>query len=344
MRPDAPARLTECGLLAAMLCVVVVWWGCAIDSDGVGPRAGTVEGGSVSVKIAIPAVLAQTVARVEHVIVTSEADTLRGRLEIVGNMARGTVTGIPPGEDLLFVLIAFDAAGETTHAGSARADVEAGVTAEVRIQLQPVTGGAVIVGDFGGEPLFPKALQLAGRWDLELVADQEFEFSYSFDSDGDFSNRISGAFLSALKDLDQLEDLDLGQLDEFDGGTLILSGTWSPGADSLHLDFDAVAIELFGDLPFIGKVDVEILEEDLGDGAAFDLAFGCAVKDDELRLRGPALTLGVPLAVEDAAGPAAAEYPGLSGIGVAGLGRLGAVIGALIRERNVDEVVLVRSR
>ena len=344
MRPNTPARLTECDLLVAMLYVAVAGWGCAIDSDGVGPRPGTVEGGSVSVKIAIPTALTQTVARVEYTIVTSEADTLRGRLEIVGNMARGTVTGIPPGEDLLFLLIALDGAGETTHAGSTRADVQAGTTAEVRILLQPVTGGAVIIGDFGGEPLFPKALTLVGRWDLELVADQEFEFSYFFDSDGDFTNRISGAFLSALKDLDQLEDLDLGQLDNFDGGTMILSGTWSPGADSLHLDFDAVAIELFGNLPFIGKVDVEILEEELGDGAAFDLSFGCALDDHQLRLRGPALTLGVPLAVEEAAGAADAEYPGLSGIGVAGLEQLGAVVGALLRERNVDEVVLVRSR
>ena len=212
----------------------------------------------------------------------------------------------------------------------------------MRIQLQPVTGGAVVIGDFGEESLFPKAQQLPGTWHLNLAADQGFEFTYTFRADGVFTNRISGAFLTALKDLDELEDLDLGQLDRFDGGTLILSGTWSPGENVLDLDFDQLQIELFGELPLLGSVDVEILEEDLGDGTEFDLSFDCDLNGNELRLRGPALTLGVPLAVEETAGATEDEYPGVSGIGLAAMEQLGGIIGALIRDRNLDEVILVR--
>ena len=127
---------------ATMLPLIAMIVACQVDgSDLSGPRgASQNDGGSVSVKIAIPERLTQSVARVEYVVVTTELDTLRGMLSIEGNVARGTITGIPPGEDVLFVLIAYDAAGKISHSGSARSDIEAGRTSDVRIQLQPVTG------------------------------------------------------------------------------------------------------------------------------------------------------------------------------------------------------------
>ena len=297
---------------------------------------------SVALKLTIPARLQQSIARVEYVVAAADMDTLRGELAIAGNVAHGTITGIEPGSARLFVLNAYDAAGELSHSGSATATIKAGGTAEVRIQLLPLTGGADVVGDFGEAPLFPKARELIGTWRLNLGTADDLEFSYSFETDGQFTNRIGGAFLSALRDLDELESLDLGQLDQFDGGTLILSGTWTPGADSLHLEFAELQIELWGELPLIGRVDVGILREDLGDGAEFDLDFACAVSADELRLRGPALTLGVPLGAEQAGEAAADEFAEVSGMGRAGLAQIASAIGAAIGSRNLSEVVLVR--
>ena len=298
--------------------------------------------GSVAMRLVIPKALQQSVARVEYVISASDMETISGTLPIVGNAASGTITGIAPGTDRLFVLNAYDTSGELSHTGSAVTTIEAGVTADVRIQLLPVSGAADVDGDFGDTPLFPKALELIGTWQLEVADTDGFEFSYTFASDGRFNNRISGAFLSALRQIDELQDIDLGQLDQFDGGTLVLSGTWTPAEGTLDLDFDQLNIELFGSLPLIGRIDIGILEEDLGDGAEFDLAFTCSISNDQLRLRGPSLTLGVPLAAENAAGTAIDELTELSGIGKAGLLQIGSVVGGAIRDRNLDEVVLVR--
>ncbi len=58
-----------------------------------------------------------------------------------------------------------------------------------------------------------------------------------------------GLFLSALLPLDELEGLDLGELNQFDGGTLIFAGTWTPGEGTLQLDFRRVGGRIFGNLP-----------------------------------------------------------------------------------------------
>ena len=296
----------------------------------------------MAVRLVIPKALQQSVAGVEYVISASDMVTMSGTLPIVGNAASGTITGIVPGSDRLFVLNAYGASGVLSHTGSALAVIVAGVTADVRIQLLPVSGSADVDGDFGDTPLFPKALELIGTWQLEVAATENFDFSYTFEAGGRFSNRVSGAFLSALKQLDELQGIDFGQLDQFDGGTLVLSGTWTPGDGTLDLDFDKLDIELFGSLPLIGRIDVGILEENLGEGSEFELAFTCSISDDQLRLRGPSLTLGVPLAAEDAAGTAVDELTELSGIGKAGLLQIGSVVGSAISDRNLDEVVLVR--
>ena len=55
-----------------------------------------------------------------------------------------------------------------------------------------------------------------------------------------------------------------------------MSGIWIPGDGTLDLDFDRLDIELFGSLPLIGRIDVGILEEDLGEGSEFELAFTCS--------------------------------------------------------------------
>ena len=247
----------------------------------------------------------------------------------------------------LFTLNAYDTSGTLTHTGSAASDISAGRTAQVRISLRAVSGNADVIGDFGDAPLFEKANQLVGTWSLELpgIDDERFEFTYTFEADGNFSNRIGGAFLSALQELDEFRDLDLGQLDQFDGGTVVLTGTWRPGDGTLGLDYEEMQLELFASLPLLGNITIGILQEDLGTGAETSTTFDCAVDGDELRLRGSSLTLGVPLA-QEAAGqieddPAFAE---LSGIARAALAQLGSVIGQAIRNNSLDRVVLVRVR
>ena len=323
------------------LCAAAILTACGSPGEQLAGPDTELPSGSVAVKLAIPLELQQSVARVEYEVSADGMEPLRGALEIIGNVASGTVTGIEPGADRRFVLNAYDATGELSHTGSATATIDAGRTTDVRIQLLPVSGSADVTGDFGDAPLFPKALELVGTWRLDAGTD-DFDFTYTFTSDGRFTNRISGAFLSALRQLDELEGIDFGQLDRFDGGTLIFAGTWTPGQGTLDLDFDELDIELFGSLPLIGRIDVGILEEDLGDGAEFELAFTCAIDGDELRLRGPALTLGVPLAAEDAAGTAIDEFTELSGIGKAALLQIGTVVGGAISDRHLDEVVLIR--
>jgi hypothetical protein len=149
--------------------------------------------------------------------------------------------------------------------------------------------------------------------------------------------------LQALRELDEFRELDLGQLDQFDGGFVEFSGTWRPGDGTLNLEYDQVSLELFGSLPLLCQISLDVLKEDLGAGAESSAPFDCAVDGDELQLRGDLLTLGVPLAedtvsqIEDE--PAFAE---LSTVARAALTQVGAVLGQAIRNNNRELVVLVR--
>ena len=338
------AALLRAAPLLCLLCTVAVLTACGSSGDQLaGPDTDRGDG-AVAMKLTIPQELRQSVARVEYEVSAPDMDTtLRGALEIIGNVASGTVGGIEPGADRLFVLNAYDTTGELSHTGSATASIEAGRTADVRIQLLPVSGAADVTGDFGDTPLFPEALELIGTWRLDVGATDDVEFTYTFVADGRFTNRIGGAFLSALRELDELQSIELVQLDQLDGATLVFSGIWTPGEDgALGLDFDRVEIELFGSVPLLGRIDVVLPGDDLGDGAEFELALTYSVDDDELRLSGPALTLGVPLAAEDAAGTAVDEFTELSGTSEAALRQIASVVGGAISDRDLDEVVLIR--
>jgi len=86
-----------------------------------------------------------------------------------------------------------------THTGSAASDISAGRTAQVRISLRAVSGNADVIGDFGDAPLFEKANQLVGTWSLELpgIDDERFEFTYTFEADGNFDElRLRGSSLT----------------------------------------------------------------------------------------------------------------------------------------------------
>ena len=99
-------------------------------------------------------------------------------------------------------------------------------------------------------PLSSKSQGLLGDWRLALadVEQEEFAFSYSFARGGTFTNRIGGAFLKRIEELNEIEgiDIDTGRIDALDGGFLIFSGTWSEDGESLDLVFDTLEIEVFG--------------------------------------------------------------------------------------------------
>lgn len=67
------------------------------------------------------------------------AGTLVFNLEIVETFAQGTLK-VPPGQDRLITVQAFDAAGQVTHEGQTTVDVVAGQNAQVNIILVPRSG------------------------------------------------------------------------------------------------------------------------------------------------------------------------------------------------------------
>ena len=86
-------------------------------------------------------------------------------------------------------------------------------------------------------PLSGKESSLEGQWRLELaeVEVEEFDFSYTFSRDGFFANRVGGAFLKRIEELNTIDgiDIDTEQLDALDGGFLVLHGTWPANRDRL---------------------------------------------------------------------------------------------------------------
>jgi hypothetical protein len=146
-------------------------------------------------------------------------------------------------------------------------------------------------------PLSGKESSLEGQWRLELaeVEVEEFDFSYTFSRDGSFTNRVGGAFLARIEELNTIDgiDIDTGQLDALDGGFLVLHGTWSADGDSLDIDLERMQIDVFGTVPIVGRLSVPVHEEPLmGDNR---IGYRCAVDGDRLSLNGDSLTLGIGL-------------------------------------------------
>jgi hypothetical protein len=284
----------------ALLAILIALIAFSCGSDRQRPTASepTSETGAVALKLAIPQAL--DVDRVEYIVSAADMDSLRGELTIGSDdVARGTVTGIQPGQERLFTLNAYDSDGLLTYSGSSTADVKAGQTTQVHIALRSLSGAADITGEFV-EPSSsdsPLGHSLLGSWllDLPVVSTDTFSFTYTFDENGRFTNRIGGEFLAPLQDIEELADIDLGGVDEFDGGLLVLQGNWTTAGDSLRLEFDRIAVELIGSLPLIGKLSIEVLSEELEDRVEFELGYTYSVSTDQLQLEGDSLTLGIDL-------------------------------------------------
>jgi len=161
-----------------------------------------------------------------------------------------------------------------------------------------------------GDVVRSKQQMLAGTWDLQAaqeVTAGEFEFSYKFVEDGSVRQRIGGAFLAELRDIeevrDALEDEPLADLSRLDGGNVNWVGSWTLAGDSLTVTYDLLIVDVFGDVPILGKVTVPVFHEELPPTAQRTLGFTCQIEGDLLSLRGESFAADIDVTTLE--GPAA---------------------------------------
>lgn len=60
--------------------------------------------------------------------------------------------------------------------------------------------------------------------------------------------------------MDELGEVDFGELENVDGGNVKWTGEWKEigAGDSLEVVFETITVELFGRLPIIGKVTIPV--------------------------------------------------------------------------------------
>ena len=151
-------------------------------------------------------------------------------------------------------------------------------------------------------PTRTKADQILGTWYLEATEGDSdvaslVTVSYLFTTSGEVRQRIGGPFLQALRDLEVVQEAlageDLGAAEHIDGGNLNWTGTWTVAGDSLHLRFDRLVVEAYGDVPILGKVTVPIFEELVPPSRETEFGYRCELTDEALTLRGARVTAGL---------------------------------------------------
>ena len=162
--------------------------------------------------------------------------------------------------------------------------------------------GLMACSDSDSSPTQSKADLLVGTWYLEATEGETavaslVNVSYAFQPDGGIRQRIGGEFLRALRETEAvqaaLEGEELSNTDRIDGANLNWIGQWSLAGDSLHVAFNLLTIEVFGDLPILGKITVPIFEEELAPAAQTQLDYVCQLVDGVLTLRGASAAVGV---------------------------------------------------
>ena len=187
------------------------------------------------------------------------------------------------------------------------------------------------------DPVQGKADLLVGTWELAAAQEvgDEISFTYIFHQDGALRNRIGGAFLRQMREMDAvreaLEGENLAEVELIDGGHLNWIGRWTLAGDSLTATYDRVVVEAFGDLPLVGQVAVPIFDQAVDPSNETTLGFTCRLQGDELVLRGESLTVGVDI---DAAG--GAVPPGLAGAAGEVVQLAVDFIGDQIRSQGLD--------
>ncbi len=151
-------------------------------------------------------------------------------------------------------------------------------------------------------PMRSKADQLVGTWYLQATEGDGgvaslVSISYTFEPGGAVRQRIGGEFLRALRESEAvkaaIEGEDLGNADSIDGANLNWIGQWTLEGDSVHVTFDLLIVEVFGDFPILGKLTIPIFEQGIQPVAQTSIDYTCELTDRELILRGNSAAVGV---------------------------------------------------
>jgi len=194
-------------------------------------------------------------------------------------------------------------------------------------------------------PATTKQQRLIGQWNLRAVedlAEEDTEFSYTFARDGTVINTLGGAFLTALRDIEGLDEeivAELEKLQGIDGGDLEWRGTWTVLGDSLDIRFDSVTISLFGRIPVLGKVSVPVYSQALDEAEIVELGFQCSQTESELTLRGRSLAAGI---TPDLGSVNQQHTAALGSVGKEGVRLAGDRLLGLVRDNALDEFVFIR--
>ncbi len=164
-----------------------------------------------------------------------------------------------------------------------------------------VAVGLVACGD-DDSPTRSKADLLVGTWYMEATEDDSdvaslVNVSYTFEPAGGVRQRVGGEFLRALRELEEVqtavEGENLGQTERIDGGNLNWIGEWTLAGDSLHVEFDLLIIEVFGDVPILGKITLPVFEQALTPAARTQIDYNCELVDEVLTLTGSSTAVGI---------------------------------------------------
>jgi hypothetical protein len=157
-------------------------------------------------------------------------------------------------------------------------------------------------GDDDTSPTASKSDMLVGTWYLQSTEGDSdvaslVSVSYLFESAGRVRQRVGGKFLQALRETEAiraaLEGEDLSSTDRIDGANMNWVGDWTLAGDSLHVTFDLLIVEVFGDVPILGKVTVPVFDQILSPSEQMELNYTCDLSDGVLSLRGSSVAVGV---------------------------------------------------
>ena len=157
-------------------------------------------------------------------------------------------------------------------------------------------------GDDDTSPTASKADMLVGTWYLQSTEGDSdvanlVSVSYLFESEGRVRQRVGGKFLQALRETEAIQAAlageDLSNTDRIDGTNLNWIGDWTLAGDSLHVTFDLLIIEVFGDVPILGQVTLPVFDQTLSPSEQMELDYVCELTDDVLSLRGSSVAVGV---------------------------------------------------
>ena len=160
--------------------------------------------------------------------------------------------------------------------------------------------------------------------------------------DGTATNTVGGAFLTALRDLEEIDEeivAELEKLQGVDGGDLEWRGTWTVLGDSLDIRFDFVTISLFGRIPVLGKVSVPVYRQELDEAEIVELGFRCSLSESELTLQGRSLTAGV---TPDLGAVDQEHTEALGSVGKEAVRLAGDRLLSLLRDSDLDEFGFTR--